>query len=262
MFLDIEASLSTIYQSILASAFLNPIGHVSQYTGGGSGGSCNDHRRCIYTSPRWNHYRFDSHSDSLKITRGGSVLIKADRIQAIYASKDVPKDLLSSKKTKVIDVTDKIITPGFVDTHRHGWQTGFKTIASNTSLAEYFMRYSEFVAGSVLDADDVYIGQLAGLYDAINAGVTTSLDHAHHTWSNKTAEAGLKASIDSGARVFWSYAFHAVEGFPIPEQFANFRDIATKAEFEGTSTNLGIAYDSFGPDPNVKDVKEVVKLAK
>ena len=39
-----------------------------------------------------------------------------------------------------------------------------------------------------------------------------SIDHAHHTWSNATARAGLQASIDSGGRIFWSYAFHNITG--------------------------------------------------
>ncbi len=164
--------------------------------------------------------------------------------------------------TEVVDITDKILTPGFIDTHKHGWQTAFKTIGSNTSLVEYFARYGEFASAGLLTPEDVYIGQLAGLYEALNAGVTTILDHAHHTWSNDTAVAGLNASIDSSARVFWAYAFHNVTNFTVPEEIPNFRDIATKASFKGTRTSLGIAYDSFGPNPNVGEVNSLLGLAE
>ncbi|TDZ19395.1 5-methylthioadenosine/S-adenosylhomocysteine deaminase [Colletotrichum orbiculare MAFF 240422] len=205
---------------------------------------------------------FDEDSNSLNVIRNGSLLITDDRITSIYTSDDASQLPSNSSDTQVVDVTNKIITPGFVDTHRHGWQTAFKTIASNTSLAEYFTRYGEFAAAGLLSADDVYIGQLAGLYEALNAGVTTTLDHAHHTWSNETAEAGLKGSIDSGARVFWSYAFHNVTNYTVSEQLDNFRDIATKAEFEGTATSLGVACDFFGPDPVLDQVNAVVDLAK
>ncbi|KAK1572719.1 amidohydrolase [Colletotrichum navitas] len=203
---------------------------------------------------------FDEGSNSLNVIRNGSLLITDDRITSVYTSdQSLPK---TSNDTQIVDATNKIITPGFIDTHRHGWQTAFKTIASNTSLAEYFTRYGEYAAVGLLNADDVYIGQLAGLYEALNAGVTTMLDHAHHTWSNQTAEAGLKASIDSGARVFWSYAFHNVTNYTVSEQLENFRDIATKAEFDGTATSLGVACDFFGPDPVLADVNAVVDLAK
>jgi cytosine/adenosine deaminase-related metal-dependent hydrolase len=160
---------------------------------------------------------FDTYTNSLSITRNGSLLIEDDRISAIYDNEDSPTQSFGND-TEIVDVTNKIITPGFIDTHRHGWQTGFKTIASNTSLAEYFNRYGEYAAAGMLSADDVYLGQLAGLYEALNAGVTTALDHAHHTWSNETAEAGLEASIESGARVFWSYAFHNVTNYTISER--------------------------------------------
>ncbi|KAK1453377.1 amidohydrolase [Colletotrichum melonis] len=203
---------------------------------------------------------FDESSNSLNVIRNGSLLITNDRITSIYTS-DQPLPQ-SSNDTEVIDVTNKIITPGFVDTHRHGWQTAFRTIASNTSLAEYFTRYGEYAAAGLLSADDVYVGQLAGLYEALNAGVTTTLDHAHHTWSDETSEAGLKGSIDSGARVFWSYAFHNVTNFTISEQLENFRSIATKAEFDGTPTTLGVACDFFGTDGVLADITAVVDLAK
>jgi cytosine/adenosine deaminase-related metal-dependent hydrolase len=102
---------------------------------------------------------------------------------------------------EVIDCTERIITPGFIDTHRHGWQTVYKTLGSNTTLAEYLLRYGQFVSASYFTPEDVYISQLTGIYETLAAGVTTILDHAHHTWTPEHSAAGLNASIDSGARV-------------------------------------------------------------
>lgn len=39
----------------------------------------------------------------------------------------------------VIDCTDKIISPGFVDTHHHGWQTQLKGRHANEQLLEYMV---------------------------------------------------------------------------------------------------------------------------
>ncbi|QPC71282.1 hypothetical protein HYE68_002034 [Fusarium pseudograminearum] len=202
---------------------------------------------------------WDDSKNEPKIIQDGHLLISDDRIKTVSTSEpsNLPND------TQKIDVTGQIITPGFIDTHRHGWQTAFKTIGSNTTLAEYFGRYGEFAAAPHYTADDVYWGQLAGLLEALNAGVTTSLDHAHHTWSNETAYAGLNASIASGARVFWSYAFHDVPAlnYTVRDQIPNFIEIAESESFKDSNVELGISYDSFGPNP--PDVaQDVADLAK
>ncbi|KAG7105676.1 5-methylthioadenosine/S-adenosylhomocysteine deaminase 1 like protein [Verticillium longisporum] len=202
---------------------------------------------------------WDDASSSTTITRNASLLITDDTITGIYAAgESVPRP--SGNDTQIIDATDKILTPGFIDTHRHGWQTAYRTLGSNTSLWEYFGRYGEYASAGRYTADDVYLSQLTGLYEAINAGVTTTLDHASHTWSNETAEAGLRASVDSGARVFWAYAIRDITDFTIAEQIGNFRDLARAAIYKGTPTSLGIAHDTFSSD--AEGAAAVVALAK
>jgi cytosine/adenosine deaminase-related metal-dependent hydrolase len=202
---------------------------------------------------------WDESETEPRIVRDGYLLIKDDHIASITTSKPSPLP----NNTEVIDATDQIISPGFIDTHRHGWQTAFKTLGSNTTLAQYFGRYGEFAAAPHFSAEDVYWGQLAGLLEALNAGVTTSLDHAHHTWSNETAYAGLNASIESGARVFWAYTFHDVPAlnYTVKDQIPNFVDIAESDLLKENNVELGIAYDSFGPDPP-EDAKKVADLAR
>ncbi|KAL7809362.1 hypothetical protein V8C44DRAFT_334274 [Trichoderma aethiopicum] len=206
---------------------------------------------------------WDDEANYLEVIRDGSLLITDDRIVSV--NKD-PKPSQLPNGTQVVDVSGQIVTPGFIDTHRHGWQTVYKTIASNVSLAEYFNRYGEFFAADKFTAEDVYISQLAGLYEAMNTGVTTLLDHASHTWSNDTSYAGLNASVESGARVFWSFAFHNITSlnYTIAEQIPLFREMAEnkKKLLRGSPTELGIAYDSWGPNTPVSDAQEIADLVK
>lgn len=68
---------------------------------------------------------FDQEAEQLEVIRGGSILIEGDQITSVFETAS-PSGIPSG--TEVVDCTNQIITPGFVDTHRHGWQTVFKTI--------------------------------------------------------------------------------------------------------------------------------------
>lgn len=101
---------------------------------------------------------FDDATESLQILLNASVLVTGDRIGAIFQDTD---NITVPSGTERVSVEGKIVSPGFVDTHRHGWQTAYKTLGSNTTLAEYFDRYGEFTqAGTEFTADDIYLGQV------------------------------------------------------------------------------------------------------
>lgn len=203
---------------------------------------------------------FDNASQSLKVLRNTSVLITGDRIAAIF---DSSQDVTIPSGTERISAEDKIISPGFVDTHRHGWQTAYKTLGSNTTLAEYFLRYGEFTqASTVFSADDVYLGQLVGIYEALNSGVTSILEHAHATFSNDTSAAYLKASMDSGVRMWWCYAFHELSnGFSIAEQVANFKELNQNERLGESLVEMGMAYDAFASGSS-EEIQSIIDLAK
>ncbi|CAK7204202.1 hypothetical protein SEUCBS139899_006956 [Sporothrix eucalyptigena] len=192
---------------------------------------------------------FDSDSKSFKIVSPGSLWVKDDRIAGIYdASTPTPADLPAG--TERVPSKGKIISPGFVDTHRHGWQTAYRTIAGNTTLPEYFFRYGQFAAMGSFNAEDVYIGQLAGLYECLNAGVTTTLDHAHHIWDDATAKAGLDGSIDSGARVYWCFTFHTIPNdYDHTKQLASAEALRTDERLKTSPTEFGVAFDGWSMEP-------------
>ncbi|KIH86488.1 chlorohydrolase family protein [Sporothrix brasiliensis 5110] len=192
---------------------------------------------------------FDDATKRIKIVAPGSLWVQDDRIAGIYdADTPVPADLPAN--TEKVDATGKIISPGFVDTHRHGWQTAFRSIAANTTLPEYFVRYGQYAALGAFTADDIYAGQLAGLYECLNAGVTTTLDHAHHCWDAATSKAGLDASIDSGLRVFWCYTFHDLpNGYDHAQQLQVAEQLRTDARLKTSPTEFGVAYDGWAMSP-------------
>lgn len=135
-------------------------------------------------------------------------------------------------------------------------------MGSNATLAEYAFRFSAFaVAPSIFTPDDIYISQLAGTLEAVAAGVTTILDHAHHTWTPEHSAAGVTASVDSGARVFFGYNFqNSSAEFGIPEQIAQWKDLASSTS--GSLTELVVAYDDFAWNPIGENTRAVMDLIK
>jgi cytosine/adenosine deaminase-related metal-dependent hydrolase len=201
---------------------------------------------------------FDEDSKSLNVIRDGSLLVTDDRIAGLYDDAN-PKGIPPG--TEIVDCKHKIVSPGFIDTHRHGWQTVLKTMGSNTTLAEYFLTFSTGAAEPFYTAEDVYVSQLAGLLEAANAGVTTTLDHAHSLWSTDRAEAGLDASIESGARVYWAAALQASPAYSVSEQIKDWKKWNSKKSFPNDLVTLSLAYDLW--DVGVpEETKAVVKLIK
>jgi cytosine/adenosine deaminase-related metal-dependent hydrolase len=62
-----------------------------------------------------------------------SLLIQGGKIVTIA------QDIEASKDIEIIDCTDKLISPGFVDTHHHGWQTQLKGRHANEQLLDYMV---------------------------------------------------------------------------------------------------------------------------
>src|SRR5947209_6043346 len=60
----------------------------------------------------------------------GDVLIEDGRIAAVAATVD-------AADAEVVDATGKIVLPGFVDTHRHTWQTAFRGLGADWTFDQY-----------------------------------------------------------------------------------------------------------------------------
>lgn len=60
------------------------------------------------------------------------LLIQDDRIVQINSDIDPPVG------TKIIDCTNALVSPGFIDTHRHLWQSQQKGLHCDQILLDYF----------------------------------------------------------------------------------------------------------------------------
>jgi 5-methylthioadenosine/S-adenosylhomocysteine deaminase len=137
--------------------------------------------------------------DALGELPDADVLIEDDKIAAVGPN-------LSAEGARVIDATGDIVIPGFIDTHRHTWETSIRTCAPDYPLIAYF--------GNILDKfaphyrpDDVYAATLWGALEDINAGITGLVDWAHIINTPEHADAGIKGLQESGIRSVYAYGF-------------------------------------------------------
>ena len=82
------------------------------------------------------------------LLRGGTVLVHdaLDQVSAVQADVLIEGDIISKvapgipapQGTEIVDCTDKIISPGFVDTHTHMWETPLKGSCENLPALSYF----------------------------------------------------------------------------------------------------------------------------
>ena len=107
---------------------------------------------------------------ALGMVEGGDVLVVDKRIAAVGRQLVVPDDAVE------IDASDGILMPGMVDTHRHMWQTALRGFGADWTLTNYFQFYY-LNWGKIFRAEDIYAGNLLAAIEAIDAGVTTSVDY-------------------------------------------------------------------------------------
>jgi len=124
----------------------------------------------------------------------------------------VGSDIAPPDGAEVIDASRHIVLPGFVDTHRHMWQTQLRGEMTDATLLDY-VALIRGIYSACYEPEDVYIGILAGYLDALNAGTTTLIDHCHIMNSAAHTDAAVRAFRDSGAGGVFCYGL-----FPNPER--------------------------------------------
>lgn len=131
------------------------------------------------------------------LTRG-DVLVQGDKIVAIGTDLTAPEGVL------VIDAEGGIVMPGMVDTHRHMWQTAMRGYGADWTLTQYFVWYY-LNYGKLFRPEDIFAGNELSALDAIDAGVTTTVDWSHGLATTDHANAALDALEASPGRFVFAY---------------------------------------------------------
>jgi cytosine/adenosine deaminase-related metal-dependent hydrolase len=187
----------------------------------------------------------DAHGD---IPRS-DILIEDGRIAAIGPD-------LGVEDAEVIDGTHRIAIPGFVDSHRHTWQTAMRGIAADWTLTQYFVGMLATL-GPCYRPQDTYAGNLLGALECLDAGITTLVDWSHDINSPDHADAAITALHESGIRGVFAHG-NANSIWMNPDSSADWSDIERLRGdwFASDDQLLTLALALRGPDFGGVDVTE------
>ncbi|HTQ67103.1 MAG TPA: amidohydrolase family protein [Solirubrobacteraceae bacterium] len=184
----------------------------------------------------------------------GDVLVEDGVIAAVGSG-------LEAGDAELVDLAGDIVMPGFVDTHRHTWQTPFRGVCADWTLEEYF-RGIRMTVSPNCSAEDVYAGNYVGALEALDAGVTTLLDFSHCNNTPEHADAALAGLRDSGIRATFAYGyFPTLVAEPVftehEQRLADARRVREQLPSDDSLVTMGVALTECGLVPFEQTAAEV-----
>jgi len=187
-------------------------------------------------------------SSSLLI-RGGCVLTlgartpnfaRADLLIQDGRIAEIGEDI-RSRGAEIVDASDTIVMPGFVDTHRHVWKSLFRNLGVPGSGPAAAVRAEHH------RPEDLHAATAIGLLGAVEAGITTVVDWADVSSGAEHLDAVVEAHRASGLRTVLVHpnTVHAAHDGPGRNGFAHASrdltgDIETLGEDWTTSRSQGL----------------------
>ncbi|MER7489299.1 amidohydrolase family protein [Streptomyces sp. NPDC126497] len=129
----------------------------------------------------------------LGVLHDADLLVEGDTIAAVGPG-------LDAGDAVVVDAAGTVLSPGFVDTHRHAWEAQLRRIMPDVDdLGAYVM---STLAGhaTVYRPQDMYTGTKLAALTAIDSGITTMLDFSHNSRTPEHSDAAVEALRDTGIR--------------------------------------------------------------
>ncbi|MET7396019.1 amidohydrolase family protein [Dactylosporangium sp. NPDC005572] len=136
--------------------------------------------------------------DTHTVHPNADVLVVDDRIAEIGPGLTAPEGATE------IDASGGIVMPGMIDTHRHMWQTAMRGYGADWTLTQYFVWYY-LESGKHFRPEDIHAGNVLAALEALDAGVTTTVDWSHGLQTTQHADAAVDALQSVPGRFVLAY---------------------------------------------------------
>jgi cytosine/adenosine deaminase-related metal-dependent hydrolase len=156
-----------------------------------------------------------------RILLKGGVVLTLDRAVGDFARADVfieqgkirevrPNIEINGDSAAVVDAANRIIIPGFIDTHSHSYQGLLRNTLANGLLDPEYTRDIQNTLTPAYAPEDAYAGELLTALSMIDAGTTAMVDISQVNHSPEHSDACIHALQEAGIRAV--YAYHRGQG--------------------------------------------------
>src|SRR5262249_19930296 len=184
----------------------------------------------------------------------GGVLLSLDRQVGDFAQADVliedgkisevrPNIAVTGDAAAVVDATNRIVIPGFIDTHHHFYQGILRNILTNGLLNPDYSRDISNALTARYGAADVYAGTLVSALGMIDMGTTAAVDTSQVNHTPEHSDAGIRALQESGLRAVYAYSRGAGADTQYPQDIIRLRQTYFTSDDQLLTLALGASLD-------------------
>jgi 5-methylthioadenosine/S-adenosylhomocysteine deaminase len=153
------------------------------------------------------------------------VLIEGKKIAAVG-----PDLSAAARSAIVVNATDRIVMPGFIDTHHHQYETLLRSILADGLLGiggdgggKTYVSVIQGIFTPVYLPEDAYISELVASLNQISAGVTTTVDTSQVSLTPAHTDACIAGLKESGRRAVFAYSAGVGAGSKYPQDITRLR---------------------------------------
>ena len=150
-----------------------------------------------------------------RILLKGGIVLTLDKAVGDFAQADVliengkireVRPNISAGDAVLVEAQNRILIPGFVDTHVHSYQGLLRSSLPSGVVDPDYNRDIQNNITYVYEPDDAYIGVLVTALSLIDMGTTAMVDISQVAHSPEHSDANIKALQDSGMRAVFAYS--------------------------------------------------------
>ena len=190
-----------------------------------------------------------------RILLKGGIVLTLDRQVGDFAQADVliedgkirevrPNIAVSADAVAVVDAANRIVIPGFVDTHSHTYQGLLRSTLPNGLVDPDYNRDVQNNLTPAYSPSEVYAGVLTAALGFIEMGTTAIIDLSQISHTPEHSDAGIRALQDAGIRAVYGYSRGAGAGSQWPQDIARLKRTYFSSTDQLLTLALGASLDA------------------